>query len=238
MEKTRKNIHRNGPVLILENIYKIYELGKTKVVAINGVSLKVKKGDFISIMGPSGSGKTTLLNLMGALDTPTKGKVYLNGYDLENLDDSKLTKFRRNKIGFIFQFFNLIPVLSCYENVELPLIIAGLNKKERMNQVDEILKKVELERYKEHKPNELSGGQQQRVAIARALVNKPSIVLADEITGDLDSHTGDMIMDYLISLNKSENQTIITVTHDINIAKKTNTIYQIQDGRLSKTIRT
>jgi putative ABC transport system ATP-binding protein len=174
---------------------------------------------------------------MGALDLPTKGKVFINNLDLEKLDDSELTKLRRNEIGFIFQFFNLIPVLSCYENIELPLIISGIKKNDRDKRINEILEKVELGRYREHKPNELSGGQQQRVAIARALVNKPSIVLADELTGDLDSHTGEIIMDYLETLNRSENQTIVVVTHDIKVAKRTNQIYQIEDGKLVSNLK-
>ena len=181
-------------VLVLKDIYKSYDLGKTKVKAINGISLSVQRGDFISIMGPSGSGKTTLLNLMGALDTPTKGDVFINGKDVMKMNDAALTRLRRHEIGFIFQFYNLIPVLTCYENVELPLIAAGVDKDTRAHRVIEILSKVGLDNRLDHKPEELSGGQQQRVAIARALVNRPSIVLADELTGDLDTKTGEQVM--------------------------------------------
>lgn len=233
MEKEHK-INGSETVLILDNVHKYYELGQTTVKAVDGITLKVKRGDFISIMGPSGSGKTTLLNLMGALDFPTKGHVYVNGYNIEQQNDSALTKLRRDKIGFIFQFYNLIPVLNCYENVELPLIISGVKKYERERKVNNLLEKVGLKELREHKPNELSGGQQQRVAIARALVNDPSIVLADELTGDLDSSTGAKIMDFIQTLNQSKKQTaIIIVTHDINIAKRAYKIYHITDGKLT-----
>ncbi|MFW9820151.1 MAG: ABC transporter ATP-binding protein [Candidatus Thorarchaeota archaeon] len=209
----------------------MYKLGKRSVNALNGISLNVNRGDFISIMGPSGSGKTTLLNLIGALDVPTKGEIYINGYNISSLKDVELTRLRRFEIGFIFQFYNLIPVLTCFENIELPLISAGVKKSERKKRVEYLIHKVELEKYMDHKPNELSGGQQQRVAIARALVNRPSLILADELTGDLDTRTGEKIIDYLKSINKSENQTIIIATHDISVANKTNRIYHILDGR-------
>ena len=219
-------------ILHLDDVYKTYTLGRSIINAVNGISLTLQKGDFISIMGPSGSGKTTLLNLISALDKPTKGDVYINGKNTSRMNDKALTQLRRHDIGFVFQFFNLIPVLTCYENIELPLFISGINKKNRQKRVEELLNKLGLDNHKDHRPNELSGGQQQRVAIARALVNNPSIVLADEITGDLDSRTGKKIMEYLQSLNKSENQTIIVVTHDINIAQMTKSIYKINDGRL------
>jgi len=202
------------------------------VNALNGISLSVDRGDFISIMGPSGSGKTTLLNLIGSLDVPTKGEIYINGYKLSFLKDAELTRLRRFEIGFIFQFYNLIPVLTCFENIELPLISAGVKKSERKKRVEGLIHKVELEKYMDHKPNELSGGQQQRVAIARALVNRPSLILADELTGDLDTKTGEKIINYLKSINESEKQTVIIVTHNFNIANKTNRIYQILDGIL------
>ncbi len=218
-------------VLVLKNVSKTYNLGKIEVKALNEISLSVQRGDFISIMGPSGSGKTTLLNLMGALDTPSKGEILINGIDIMTMNDAALTRLRRHEIGFIFQFYNLIPVLTCYENVELPLIAAGVDKNTREHRVIEILSKVGLEHRLEHKPEELSGGQQQRVAIARALVNRPSIVLADELTGDLDTKTGEQVMDYLVSLNLEENQTFIIITHDANVAKKASKIYHIQDGQ-------
>ena len=211
-------------------MHKSYKLGKKSVKALNGISLNVDRGAFISIMGPSGSGKTTLLNLIGALDVPTHGEIYINGYNLSSLKDAELTHLRRFEIGFIFQFYNLIPVLTCFENIELPLISAGVKKNERKKRVEELIHKVELEKYMDHKPNELSGGQQQRVAIARALVNRPSLILADELTGNLDTKTGKKIINYLKSINESEKQTVIIVTHNSNVANKTNRIYQILDG--------
>lgn len=219
-------------ILDLQDVYKTYNLGKTHVKALNGISFSVKRKELISIMGPSGSGKSTLLNLMGALDKPTKGKIFIKGKDINTMNDATLTHLRRYEIGFIFQFYNLIPVLTCFENVELPLITAGVKKKERKQRAMELLCKVGLEDRLHHKPEELSGGQQQRVAIARAIVNRPSIVLADELTGNLDTKTGDKIMDYLISLNKSEQQTFIIITHNIKIAEKTDKILRIQDGKL------
>ena len=211
-------------------MHKSYKLGKKSVKALNGISLNVDRGAFISSMGPSGSGKTTLLNLIGALDVPTHGEIYINRYNLSSLKDAELTRLRRFEIGFIFQFYNLIPVLTCFENIELPLISAGVKKNERKKRVEELIHKVELEKYMDHKPNELSGGQQQRVAIARALVNRPSLILADELTGNLDTKTGKKIINYLKSINESEKQTVIIVTHNSNVANKTNRIYQILDG--------
>ncbi|MBY9006362.1 MAG: ABC transporter ATP-binding protein [Candidatus Lokiarchaeota archaeon] len=229
--KIKSNNIQNEYILHLDNVFKTYHLGKSIIHAVDGINLNLKKGDFISIMGPSGSGKTTLLNLISALDKPTKGNVYINGKNTNTMNDKTLTQLRRHEIGFIFQFFNLIPVLTCYENIELPLFISGIKKKDRQKRVDELLDKLGLNKHRIHRPNELSGGQQQRVAIARALVNKPSIVLADELTGDLDSKTGLKIMEYLQLLNKSENQTIIIVTHDINIAQMTNSVFEIKDGK-------
>ncbi|MBN1215985.1 MAG: ABC transporter ATP-binding protein, partial [Candidatus Lokiarchaeota archaeon] len=229
--KIKSNDIKDDFVLQLDNVYKTYQLGKSIIHAVNGINLNLKKGEFISIMGPSGSGKTTLLNLISALDKPSKGNVFINGKNTNNMNDKSLTHLRRYEIGFIFQFFNLIPVLTCYENIELPLFISGIGKSERKLRVEELLNKLELSKHRNHRPNELSGGQQQRVAIARALVNKPSIVLADELTGDLDSKTGIKIMKYLQSLNNSEFQTIIIVTHDINIAKMTNSVFEIKDGK-------
>jgi len=224
-------------VLRLENVCKSYKLGKTTVNALNGINLTVKKGEFISIMGPSGSGKTTLLNLIGALDSPTSGTIYINGKDTSKMSDRALTRLRRHEIGFIFQFYNLIPVLTAYENVELPLLAAGIKKKERKKRVLELLERVGLKDRMKHKPEELSGGEQQRVTIARALANRPSLILADELTGDLDSKTGDEIMSYLADLNRSEQQTFIIVTHDFDVARKTEKTYRIQDGVIAETIK-
>ncbi|MBN1803111.1 MAG: ABC transporter ATP-binding protein [Candidatus Lokiarchaeota archaeon] len=219
-------------MLVLKDIYKTYNLGKTNVNALNGISLSIKKGEFVSIMGPSGSGKTTLLNIMGSLDHPTNGKVYVNGKDTSKMDDSELTRLRRHEIGFIFQFFNLIPVLTSYENIELPLIVIGMEKDQRKKRVLELLERMEIEHRAGHKPDELSGGERQRVAIARALANRPSIILADEITGDLDSKTGEKIIDLIIELNRSENQSFVIITHDLKVAESTSLIYNIEDGKL------
>ncbi|MFX1396649.1 MAG: ABC transporter ATP-binding protein [Promethearchaeota archaeon] len=205
MQKNENNTLELDDVLVLQDIYKTYKLGKTSVNALNGVSLSVKKGELVSIMGPSGSGKTTLLNIMGALDTPTKGKAFINGKNIFQMADAELTRLRRHEIGFIFQFFNLIPVLTCFENIELPLIVAGVEKNKRSQRVMSLIEKMGLKERAHHKPDELSGGEQQRVAIARALINRPSIVLADEPTGDLDSKTGKQIIDLIIDLNASEN---------------------------------
>ena len=233
MKKKNKIVSTSSEdMLVLQDVYKIYRMGRNIINALNGISLNVRKGELISIMGPSGSGKTTLLNIMGALDTPTKGKIYINGKDVMSMNDAALTRLRRYEIGFIFQFYNLIPVLTCYENVELPLITAGVKKELREKRVKELLEKVGLDDRMTHKPDELSGGQQQRVAIARALVNRPSIILADELTGDLDSKTGDKIMKYLVDLNLSEKQSFIIITHDKNVANQASRTYHIQDGRL------
>lgn len=223
---------KKNEILVLKDIYKTYNLGKTNVNALNGISLSIKKGEFVSIMGPSGSGKTTLLNIMGSLDHPTNGKVYVNGKDTSKMDDSELTRLRRHEIGFIFQFFNLIPVLTSYENIELPLIVIGMEKDQRKKRVLELLERMEIEHRAGHKPDELSGGERQRVAIARALANRPSIILADEITGDLDSKTGEKIIDLIIELNRSENQSFVIITHDLKVAESTSLIYNIEDGKL------
>ncbi|MHA1797376.1 MAG: ABC transporter ATP-binding protein, partial [Candidatus Helarchaeota archaeon] len=216
-------------VLEVKNVSKKYFLGKNEVNALDGISFDVKEGELISIMGPSGSGKTTLLNLIGALDAPTTGKIIINYKDLSKMNDSQLTKLRLRDVGFVFQFYNLIPVLSAYENVELPLIALGIKKKERKKRIENMFEKLDLVDRMQHKPEELSGGQQQRVAIARALINKPSIVLGDELTGDLDTKTGNEIMKYIKELNKNENQTFIIVTHDTEIAKQTEKILHIKD---------
>ena len=224
------NNNLNGPILELDNIYKTYKLGNTEVEAVKGISLSLQEGEFISIMGPSGSGKTTLLNLIGALDKPTKGVVYINGDNVNSMSDKDLTQLRRNKIGFVFQFYNLIPVLTCYENIELPLFIAGISKKERKLRVENLLKKMGLEKHRNHRPSELSGGQQQRVAIARALMMNPKVILADEPTGNLDTKTGDEILNILENLNKDFDVTVILVTHEKVVAERTKRKIYIKDG--------
>ncbi len=217
----------------LYDVYKDYYVGNIVIHALRGVSMKVRKGEFVAIMGPSGSGKSTLLNLIGALDRPTSGKVLVDGIDLSLLDDDDLAEVRNKKIGFVFQAFNLINRTSVARNVELPAIIAGVPKKERMRRVREILRILGLdETALKRRPNYLSGGQQQRVAIARALMNNPSIILADEPTGNLDSKTGREIMEYLRMLNRKFGTTIVVVTHDRSVAEMADRILHIRDGKI------
>ena len=219
------------PVVKIENVEKVYKIGEIPVRALRGINMELYKGEFVSIMGASGSGKTTLLNLIGVLDTPTKGKIYIDGKELSTLKEKELTQLRRYKTGFIFQFYNLIPVLTAFENVELPMLIAGVPKKEREERARELLELVGLADRGDHRPDELSGGEQQRVAIVRSLANRPSIVLADEPTGDLDTKTGYEVMHELRRLSQLEGATVIIVTHDPEVAKMSSRIYTIQDGR-------
>lgn len=221
-------------VVELKKVSKIYTLGNNKIYALNEVSLSIQKGDFITLMGPSGSGKTTLLNMIGCLDLPTAGKVLIDGIDISTLDDNGLTRIRRDKIGFIFQQFNLIPTLTALENVELPMLFKNkkVSKSQRRKNALALFDLVSLEKkYAYHKPNELSGGQQQRVAIARALANHPPIILADEPTGNLDTKTGIGIMDLLQQLNK-DGATVIVVTHDPSLAKYSSETIKIMDGKI------
>ncbi|MFX1296993.1 MAG: ABC transporter ATP-binding protein [Promethearchaeota archaeon] len=221
-------------IVELENVTRIYQLGKLNVSAIKNINLQITPGEFLSIMGPSGSGKTTLLNLIGALDTPTEGRVLIEENDISQMNDAQLTNIRRNKIGFIFQFYNLIPVLNALENVELPMMAANIPRKERLQRASELLKIVGLGDRLHHRPEELSGGERQRVAIARALSNNPSIILGDEPTGDLDTDTGIEIMQYLKKLNKNQKKSILIVTHDPVVANMTNKIIYLKDGSIEK----
>ena len=216
----------------IENVEKIYRLGEISVPALKSINMELRKGEFVAVMGPSGSGKTTLLNLIGVLDKPTKGKIWIDGKDLTLLKEKELTNLRRGTIGYIFQFYNLIPVLSAFENVELPMLIAGIPSKERQERARQLLKTVGLAERANHRPDELSGGEQQRVAIARALVNKPSIVLADEPTGDLDTKTGGEVMFTLLNLSKTEGATVIVVTHDPTVAEYASRVFEMRDGRI------
>jgi putative ABC transport system ATP-binding protein len=221
----------------LSSVSRIYSMGEISVHALRGVSLQVKRGEAIGIMGPSGSGKTTLLNLMGALDRPTEGNVIIDGIDITKMNEQELTKVRRNKISFVFQFFNLLPVLTAFENVELPLLIGGVPEAERKERVDYLLGLVGLTERAEHRPDELSGGEQQRIAIARALAKPPGaassiVVLADEPTGDLDTQTGEDIMKILIDLTKGEGGTLIVVTHDPDVGKKMDKVFNMRDGQI------
>jgi putative ABC transport system ATP-binding protein len=222
----------DGKTVMVEtkDLVKSYKLGDNLVRALRGVDLKVMEGEAVAIMGPSGSGKTTLLNILGALDTPTSGKVIINGVDISGKSDGELTMVRRHMIGPVFQFYNLIPVLTALENVELPMIFAGSPKDERAERAKQLLKAVGLGNRMNHRPDELSGGEQQRVAIARALANNPSIILGDEVTGDLDTKTGQEIVAMLLKLSKEEKKTLIIVTHDPNVGAKMDRILRIKDG--------
>ena len=228
-----KCISNELTVIEADDVWKVYKRGKTDVEALRGVSFRVREGEIVAIMGPSGCGKTTLLNMVGGLDTPTKGSIRVNEIELSSLGESKLTKFRRENIGFVFQFYNLLPNLTALENVQLPLIAQGMSKKERLEKATEFLQAVGLSERLYHKPGELSGGEQQRVAIARAIAVQPSIILADEPTGDLDSKTGEEIMELLRQIN-DQGQTVIVVTHDDMIAKTTDRIIQLRDGEIIK----
>jgi putative ABC transport system ATP-binding protein len=219
-------------VIRMENIYKNYKLGQVKVEALKGIDLEVEKGEFISIMGPSGSGKSTLLNLIGCLDKPSEGIYELDGNRVEKLNDFQLSEIRNNFLGFVFQSFNLLSTLNAIKNVEIPLIYRGIRKKKRRELCEEALEIVGLGDRMNHLPNQLSGGQQQRVAIARAIVGKPSVILADEPTGALDTKTGNDIMDIFKRLNKETNMTIVQVTHEENIAKIGNRIIRLIDGHI------
>jgi putative ABC transport system ATP-binding protein len=208
---------------------KTYMLGKVPVEALRGVNLKVEEGEFLAILGPSGSGKSTLLNMIGALDKPTEGKVFIGGVDISTLNDNQLADLRR-RIGFVFQFFNLIPRLTAKQNVELSMAIAGLSREERRKRAEELLEIVGLKERMNHKPTELSGGEQQRVAIARALANNPAFLLMDEPTGNIDSKTANEIIGLVKRLNEEKNMTIIMVTHDQRLAKEAGHIVQMLDG--------
>ena len=216
----------------VEDVEKVYKLGEIMVPALKKVNMNLEPGEFVAVMGPSGSGKTTLLNLIGALDKPTRGKIYVDGKDLTTMKEKELTTLRRRTIGDIFQFYNLIPVLSAFENVELPMLIAGAPWKERETRALQLLKDVGLADRADHRPDELSGGEQQRVAIVRALANKPSIVLADEPTGDLDTKTGAEVMHTLRNLSKSEGATVVIVTHDPIVADLANRVFNMRDGEI------
>jgi putative ABC transport system ATP-binding protein len=222
----------NDVVVKIENLEKVYHLGEISVHALRGVNMTLNRGEFVVVMGPSGSGKTTLLNIIGTFDKPTRGKVYVDGQDLTILSEKELTKIRRHKIGFIFQFYNLIPVLTAFENIELPMLISGIPKRERQQRTKQLLQTVGLSDRMEHRPDELSGGEQQRVAIARSLANKPSLILADEPTGDLDTKTGSEVVRVLHDAAKQENVTVVVVTHDPIVGEKADRIIEMRDGRI------
>jgi len=208
-------------------------MGDSVVKALSNIDLEIHKGDFIAITGPSGSGKSTMMNLVGCLDVPTEGHIFLDSYDITKLQESQLAKIRGKKIGFIFQQFNLMQNLNAKENIMMPMMFQNISSKDRDEKAEQLLRAVELTDREKHKPGEMSGGQQQRVAIARALSNNPEVILADEPTGNLDSKTGEIVMEFLKKLN-SEGKTIIIVTHDLNIAKQAKRIIKLRDGAIIK----
>ena len=217
-------------MILLENVNKVYRTKTIETTALNNINLKIDKGEFLSIMGPSGCGKSTLLNIMGLLDEPSSGSINIDGNTISSYKSKQLAKFRNKKLGFIFQSFHLIPDLSVIDNVELPLLYRSTSSAERRRLAKEALESVGLANRMSHFPAQLSGGQKQRVAIARAIVGKPEIILADEPTGNLDSVMGNEVMDILLNLNKEENTTIVMVTHDENMAKRTNRLVRLYDG--------
>ncbi len=222
------------PVIKIQDVWKTYKLGEVDLTVLKGISFGIIKGSFVAIMGPSGSGKSTLLHIVGALDVPSKGKVFLDGEDVSKFSEDKLAKARGQKIGFVFQQFNLLHNLTALENVTLPMVFQGVSDKDRVKRAKKLLTDFGLEKRFYHKPNELSGGERQRIAIARALANDPEIIVADEPTGNLDSTTGRKIMDILIDLHKNQGKTIIVVTHDPNIADYTEETINIMDGQIVK----
>jgi putative ABC transport system ATP-binding protein len=225
----------NDHIIEATNVVKTYNTGKITVNALRGVNFHVERGDMVSIMGPSGCGKTTLLNCLSGLDTINDGQILIDGTDLAVLSDNDRTEYRAENMGFVFQFYNLLPVLSAVENVELPLLVSGVKPKAARERSMAILARVGLEQWAHHKPGELSGGQRQRVTIARALVNEPAIVWADEPTGDLDSETADDIMGLMRELNLAHQQTFVIVTHDPRIGAMTNRIIRMKDGLIEST---
>jgi len=231
-ETYRQDLVDNGIVIRTEGLTKVYQMGTEEVHALRGVDVEIRKGEYVAIMGPSGSGKSTLMNLIGCLDSPSSGRYWLAGRLVSELDDDELAYIRNKEIGFVFQTFNLLPRATALHNVELPLIYNGTPAEERIERAKEALEKVDLGPRMNHKPNELSGGQRQRVAIARALVNHPSIVLADEPTGNLDSKTGEEIMNLFEHLHGQGN-TIILVTHEMDIAQHAHRVIFIRDGKIA-----
>jgi putative ABC transport system ATP-binding protein len=233
----REDLVAAGVVIHTDDLWKTYEMGAEQVHALQGINMEIHKGEYVAIMGPSGSGKSTLMNLIGCLDTPSKGLYYLAGRLVSELDDDELAYIRNKEIGFVFQTFNLLPRATSLHNVELPLIYNGTPAEERLVRATKALEQVDLLNRAHHRPNELSGGQRQRVAIARALVNQPSILLADEPTGNLDSQTGEEIMNLFARLHEQGN-TIILVTHEPDIAAHAHRVIRVRDGRVEKDEKT
>lgn len=223
-------------IIELKDVWKTYKMGEIDVHALRGLTLQVKKGEFLAIMGPSGSGKSTAMNMIGCLDVPSKGTIYLSKEDISSMSESDLAQIRGKKIGFIFQTFNLLNTLTAKENVKLPMTFQDIPQEEREKKAEELLKLVDLGDRMDHRPSELSGGQQQRVAIARALSNNPEVILADEPTGNLDTNTGHKVMDFLKKLHKEKGTTVVMVTHNRRVAEQAQRIVYLQDGIIVKKI--
>jgi putative ABC transport system ATP-binding protein len=228
-----EQLKREGVVIRTYDLWKTYIMGDQEIHAVSGVDVEIRKGEYVAIMGPSGSGKSTLMNLIGCLDTPTSGQYYINGSLVSDMNDDELARIRNQEIGFVFQTFNLLPRASALHNVELPLIYAGIKSEERLERAKQALRQVDLEARMYHKPSELSGGQRQRVAVARALVNNPSLLLADEPTGNLDTATGNEIMALFEKLHQQGN-TIVLVTHELDIAMHAWRVVHIRDGKVER----
>jgi len=232
MEKTADGM-MSTDVIVTENLSKTYGKPPLQVFALRQTNLYIKQGDYIAIIGPSGSGKSTLMNLLGCLDKPTSGKIFIDGFDVSRLNENELARIRREKIGFVFQKYNLIPTLNALENVELSMGFAGVNSQLRTEKARKLLEMVDLSKRLTHKPSEMSGGEQQRVAIARALANNPSIILADEPTGNVDTRSGENIMSILEQVNRV-GETVIVVTHNMTIAQRAKRVLRIQDGMVTE----
>ncbi|MEM4268213.1 MAG: ABC transporter ATP-binding protein [Candidatus Woesearchaeota archaeon] len=228
---------KNDVIIRLRDVWKIYQMGETEVIALQGLTLDIRRGEFVSIMGPSGSGKSTAMNMIGCLDVPTRGSIFLDGENISNMTESELAQIRGKMIGFIFQQFNLIGTLTAIENVMLPMTFQNVSFSERVRRATQLLELVGLGERLNHRPLELSGGQQQRVAIARSLANDPEVILADEPTGNLDSKSGENVIDFLKKLHQNEGKTIVMVTHDENLAKNAERIEYLRDGKIIKTVK-
>ncbi len=235
-QDSKKEKNDDKTIIELKDVWKTYKIGDLSLNVLKGINIKIKKGEFVAIVGPSGSGKSTLMNQVGVLDVPSKGQVLLDGYDISKYSESELAQIRGKKIGFIFQQFNLIPTLTALENVILPTIFQNMDEEKRIAKAKELLTHVGLGDRMNHKPNELSGGQQQRVAISRSLINNPEIILADEPTGNLDSKSGEQIMEELSSLHSKEGKTIILVTHDTDLISFADRVIHIKDGLVLKEV--